>query len=199
VSLDAIQTALVAWVIALTGVEAPFVGFKDDARANVVTKGRSIDLSWVSDVGLGRGELRYERDDSAVAPDPDMTPIQVGNALMVLQISIETWDQRATANAHYLARRLRDRVRLPGSSAALLAANLGFAGIGTVLSADNNSDGRMVSKRVLEVRLNAATLERGDSTDQTGSIESVEVSSEYITVGEDPIATPLQVTNEVIP
>lgn len=200
-SLDAIQTALVAWVIALTGVEAPFVGFKDDARANVVTKGTSVDLSWVSDVGVGQDEIRYEEDDAAAIPDPNLTPVQMGNRLMVLQVGIETWDQRATVNAHTLANRLRGRVKLPSSLAALAAANVALVDIGGAINANYNSDGRIVSRRVIEIRLNATSTERGTTADQIGSIESVEVTSDKITdsTGDIALDDSLQITNEVMP
>ncbi len=196
-SLESRQIAVTAWIAALTGVAPVFVTFKNEA--NRVTKGQAVDLSWVSDVSVGVDEVRLELDDTVPAPYANLTPVQLGNRKVSLQVSIETSDQRPAVNARSLFERMRGRMRLPQSLAALAAANIGLVGVGSAINADYNAEGRMFSRVVCEIAMNVTSFERGDTTDQSGTIESVDVSSEYITVGDDPIPTPEQVIHEVMP
>lgn len=191
------QPALVTWVKALTGLAV--VQFENEPR--VQHDGRLGLLSWVSARGVGTDEVRIDVDSGAAKPSPNLTPVQLGQRSLTLQISIEVHDQRATAHARMLLEQLRDRVRWPSSMKTLRTANLGLANVGTVTPADYRVSApvpRWISRCLLEVTFNATT-EEVDTAGKFPSIETVEVTSHIKNPAGVEVAPSLQLIAEEMP
>ena len=150
--LATIEPALLAWVAALTGVEASCVLWENQPRVRPNTA--LVTLSWVSIAGVGTDETswRYAENDD---PLLEMSATVAGPRACVLQVSIETYDQRSGYTARSIAETARTRARGPTSEATLLAAGLGLAGVGDVRNADYRVDQRWIARTVMEFRLNA--------------------------------------------
>lgn len=161
--LSVIGPGLLAWASSLTGVEASCCQWENDPR--VAHNGSLVLLRWVSEVGVGEDETLYTYAANA---DPllEMTPTVSGNRLVVVQIDIEVHDQRAGVNAHALASRARTRIRWPSSLAALATLDLAMVGTEQIVVTDYELDGRFVSRRTMDVRLNASSRE----TDSAGAV-----------------------------
>lgn len=197
-SLATDQAAVKLWVRALLGFAArdPVVMENEPRPAfeRVIAT-----LAWVSRVRRGVDELRYE-DSEEAAPADNLTPVVVGARVRVLQVTVETVSQAPDApSALDWCEHAQDRMHAPSSRAALAAANLGLVGAQVVTLADLESDQHMNARAVLDVRLNATSFER-DAAGATGSIESVELTSDTLK-GVDGVDLPAaqQFDHEVIP
>ena len=91
---------------------------------------------------------------------------QTGNRLVVVQLDIEVHDQRPRVNAQAIASRARTRIQWPSSLAALAALDLAMVGIEQVQVTDYELEDRFVSRRTMDVRLNASSRE----TDSAGAV-----------------------------
>lgn len=161
--LATIEPGLLAWASALTGVPVAFCLWENQPR--VQHRGQLVLLRWVSEVGVGEDETLYTYAANA---DPllEMTPTVSGNRLVVVQIDIEVHDQRPGVNAHAIASRARTRIQWPSSLAALAALDLAMVGTEQIVVTDYELDGRFVSRRTMDVRLNASSRE----TDSAGAV-----------------------------
>lgn len=165
----ALGPALLAWASALTGVELSCCQWENDPR--VQHNGELVLLRWVSEVSVGIDATAY---DFAAHVDPlaEMTPTTSGNRVVVLQLDVEVHDQRPGVNAHALASRARTRLYWPSALAALAAVELAVAGVEQVVNTDYELDGHFVSRRSLDVRLNAVSRET-DTAGATSYIATV--------------------------
>lgn len=161
--LATIEPGLLAWAAALTGVPVAFCLWENQPR--VQHRGQLVLLRWVSEVGVGEDETLYTY---AAHADPllEMTPTVTGNRLVVVQLDIEVHDQRPGVNAHHIASRARTRLQWPSSLAALAALDLAMVGAEQIVVTDYEVDGRFVSRRTMDVRLNASSRE----TDPAGAV-----------------------------
>jgi hypothetical protein len=205
-NFETLQPALVTWVKALTGLDV--VVFENEPRP--MHNGAIGVLSWTSNVGVGQDETRWDDDGSTApsppwdgtgdAPTPNLTPVQVGNRLLALQVSIETHNTKPDApHALALAERLRARARRPSSLASLEAMNLGLVDVQTTARADYRGvDQRWIARVVSEVRFNATSFEQ-DSDGATYSIETVGVTATLTDPAGESLAPSLQLSGEVMP
>jgi hypothetical protein len=195
--LTTVQTALKTWVRSLTGIASTdVVLFENEPRVH--HNGTLVLLSWLSDVGVGTHETRYE-DSEEAPPAPNMTPVLVGCSLITLQISVETHSQDpAIPSARVLSMRLRDRVRRPSSLALLASLNLGLVSVAPIRQVDYRVDRRMVARMIVEVGFNATSFDR-DTDSSVGSLETIEVTSVITAPSGDPVSSDLQLTEEVMP
>lgn len=154
--LATIEPALCALAATLTGVDAAFCVFENAPRPR--DAGQLVLLSWVSSTGVGTDQTRWVYAANA---DPllEMTPTVEGPRFAVLQLSILTQDQRAGYTSRQLAERARTRLLWPSSLAALSAVNLALAGSPEVVKADFTRDHHVVSRSILEIKLNASAAE----------------------------------------
>jgi len=167
--LATIEPGLLAWAAALTSVPAAFCLWENAPR--VQHRGQLVLLRWVSEVGVGEDETLYTYAANA-DPSLEMTPTVSGNRLVVVQIDIEVHDQRAGVNAHALASRARTRLQWPSIQAALEALGLALVGAEQVVVTDYELDGHVVSRRTMDVRLNALSTET-DTAGATSYIATV--------------------------
>lgn len=167
--LAVVAPGLLAWASALTGVERACCQWENDPR--VAHNGQLVLLRWVSEVGVGVDAVDY-----AYAPNADplleMTPTVSGNRLVVVQVDIEVHDQSSGVNAHALASRARTRLQWPSLQAALEALDLAMVGAESVQVTDYELDGHVVSRRTMDVRLNALSTET-DTAGATSYIATV--------------------------
>lgn len=195
-----VEAAVITWVALLTGLDPKAVVFAD--RPRPIGPAAIALCSWVSFPKRGLDEVRYDVDEDAAPPDLNMTPVQMGNRVAVLQVAVETFNQLPNGpHAYALCEKACGRVLLPASLKMLKAAALGYSDVSDVTSANYpDNGGRIVARSLFEVRFNVTSNEVGSTDDQTSTIESVEVSSEYF---EDPTGAPLpdalQITDEVMP
>jgi hypothetical protein len=160
-----------------------------------------IVLSWVSNRSIGIDETRWEIDDTAAAPANNAVPIEVGQRVRALQLSIETFNTKPDSpNANAVAERIKNRIRLPASRTALANENVAMATVGDITQSDYRVDQRWISRVILEVTLNDTSFERGDVGDELGTIDAAIVSSTFIEgVDGDPIPDSEQLVDEVMP
>jgi hypothetical protein len=112
---------------------------------------------------VGLDELRSEYDPDAEVEDDTYEPelggityTQTGQRSLVLEVRVEC-DTPFTAWP--FAERVRDRIDLPSTEAALEALGLAVARCGRARDMTYASEGRMLSVAVLEIWLNAASGE----------------------------------------
>lgn len=194
----AAQSALKTLVTSVLGWTSPTdpVVFENEPRPR--HNGRIAILSWVSGVGVGVDDLRWE-DNGALAPDPNYVPTLAGDRMLALQVSVETLDQSPGApHARAALEQFRTRIRRPSSLAALRAANLGMVDVGAVSQADYRVDNRMISRALIELRLNATTFDRDDDG-AIGTIESTDITSHISDVDGTQLPASLQMNAENIP
>lgn len=172
--LAVIEPGLLAWLAALTGVEASCVVKANAARP--VHNGSLVLMSWLSSVGVGIDTTSWEYDADAATALEEMTPSVTGERRAVLQVDVEVYDQRAGYDASHVAQRVVDRARAPSSLAALAVLNLGLAGVSDARRTDYPADGRMVARATVEVSINATSLYT-DTAGQTAPIESVTIGA----------------------
>lgn len=174
-NLLVIEPALCTLAAAVTGIALPLCVFENAPRPQS-PDGRMVILSWISRTGVGQDGTRW---DYAADADPlqEMTPTVQGSRECVLQFAVEiTADQRAGYNAAAILETARTRLNRPSSHAALEAANLALATIGPSTQADYQSDSRMVSRSLFELRLNAHASE-ADADGRTAYIATVEAEA----------------------
>lgn len=194
-NLATIEAGLIAWVKTYSGLTVAV--FENMPRP--FTPGAIGILSWVSSVAPGVDETRWEVDDLVAAPDPNATPIQTGPRVLALQIAVETIRQSASApHSRAYLETLRTRHRRDASLAALKALNVASAGLGSITQVDYMADGRMVSRALCEMRLNAAAFDR-DNAGATSTIETAEVTSHVDGVDGVELPPPLNYTDKVMP
>ena len=189
--LAAIESALRTLVTTLTGVDV--VQWENEPRKQ--HNGRLVLLSWVSTGEVGPDSARWE---FAEADDPldEMTPIAQGHRLVVLQVSCETHDQRAGSTARALAETLRARLVWPRATESLLTANLGLVSVGPVTPSDYRVDQRMVSRCLVEIRLNATSF-AADADGRTSTIQTVGVTGTLVTPSGTAIPASIQPSGDL--
>lgn len=179
-----IEPALLGWVSALTGIERLCCVWKNAPRPQ--HNGRLVLLSWVSSTGRGTDGVSWEYAANA-DPLQEVTPVSRGPRELVLQVSVESFDQRPGETSRAALEQLRDRLHWPSSRAALAAVGLALGSMpGGVIEADYAVDKRMVSRSLLEVRLNGASTSR-DIAGRTSYIATADVTAAIT----DPAGTPL--------
>lgn len=171
--LAAIESGLLDVASTLTGIGRAFCQWENTPR--VQHNGARVLLRWVSEVSKGVDGARYV---FAANADPllEMTPVVEGSRVCVVQLDIEVYDQRSGVNAHAVASRARTRCYFPSVLAALSALELAVANVGTIAVTDARLDGRMVSRRTFELRLNAVSRET-DSAGRVPYIATVETTA----------------------
>lgn len=132
--------------------------FCDDANQATVR------FRLLSVVGLGVEELRGGYDEDAVIPGDTYSgpgaPLGgyvwevSGNRRLTFSVLVECARQDLTA--HLFAERIRTRLRLPSSMAALRALELGLNSIGASTDRPYEHDGREISYATFDVVFNAA-------------------------------------------
>ena len=167
--LATIEPALLGWAAAITGVESTCVLWENAPRVRSNTA--LVLLSWVSIVGVGTDETSWAYAEN-VDPLQEMTATVAGPRTCVLQLSVETYDQRPGYTARAIAETARTRARGPRSEAALLAAGLGLAGVGDVRNADYRVDQRWIARTVMECRLNAESRVVDGTTSYIATVEA---------------------------
>lgn len=175
-----IDPALKTWVASLTGVPVACVLWENEPR--VQHNGQLGLLRWVSEAPLGLDAEAWEYDEDAVDTLAELTPSVHGDRRAVLQVDVETNDQRPGYDAQLLAQRVVDRCRAPSSRAALAALNVALAGVGPVLRTDYPFDDRMVARASVELTFNAVSHYE-DTAGQTATIASVDIDATVIGAG----------------
>lgn len=196
-NFEAIQPALVVLVAALAGLNVKAVAWKDEPRP-MPHDGRQVLLSWVTDVGVGVDEIRFEDPEDEEATH--VVPVVVGNRVVALQVQIETQNTKPNApHALALAERVRTRLARPSTFTALQAINLGLIGAGVITLPNYESNQRVVATAVVEIRFNATVTDRDTDDETQGVIEHAEITTEF--AGEDGTQLPasVQAIDEVIP
>jgi len=189
--LASIENALRDLVKTFTGVDV--VQWENEPRKT--HNGRLVLLSWVSTGAVGPDSARWE---FAEADDPldEMTPVAQGHRLLVLQVSCEAHDQRPGNTARSITETLRARMAWPRAQAALLDANLGLVDLGTVTPADYRIDQRMVSRCLVEIRLNATSF-TADSDGRTSTIQTVGIAGVIATPSGTAIPASIQPSGDL--
>lgn len=175
-NLDVIEPALAALAATLTGVDARLCVWENAVRP--AYQSALVLLSWVSTQGVGVDEEKWAYAANA---DPllEMTPTVEGPRFAVVQLSIESIDQRPGYTARHLAERARTRLQWPSSLATLRAADLALAGVGAVIKADyRGSNDRWISRALLEMRLNAKATD-ADLAGRTSYIATVQAAATF--------------------
>lgn len=174
--LATVEPELSRWVADLTEIPEVLCTWENAPRPQS-TGARAL-LSWVSAQAKDTPGVVWDYDAAAGADDAltEMVPTVLGERVLVLQVGVESFDHRPGYSASALAQRLVDRAQAPSSDARLAAANLGLADVGAPQRADYAHDGRMVSRAVVEVRLNAS-FAFTDLAGRTASIASVEIDA----------------------
>lgn len=173
-----LDEGLRAWAAALTGIPATCVRWENEPA--VQGNGALVFLRWVSEAAVGVDATHYtfaENDD----PLAEMTPTTTGNRVAVLQVDVEIHDQRPGQNAHAIAARAATRVRWPRLLAVLEALGVAVAAMGQIATTDYAVDGRVVSRRSFEVRLNGVASE----TDAEGTTSYI-ATAETVAHIDDP-------------
>lgn len=174
-NLLVIEPALCALAAAVTGIPVALCVFDNVPRPQS-PDGRVVVLSWISRTGVGQDGTRWDYASNA-DPLEEMTPTVQGSRECVLQFAVEiTADQRSGYNAAAIIETARTRLSRPSSLAALEAAGLALATVGPGTQADFASDGRMVSRSLFELRLNAHASE-ADTDGRTSYIATVEATA----------------------
>lgn len=171
--LATIEPALLAAVSTSTGLSAAACVFENAPRpvAPVVAL-----LSWVSRAGVGIDETSWAYE-AAEDPIDEMTPTVEGPRYAVLQIAVEVYaDQRSGHNAASIAERARTRLMLPRVLDALAESSIAVATVGPATQADYTADGRMVSRSLFELRLNA-TATATDTDGRTSYIADASITA----------------------
>lgn len=174
-NLLVIEPALRALAAACTGIPLALCVFENMPRPQS-PDGRVVILSWISRTGVGQDGTRW---DYAADADPlqEMTPTVQGSREAVLQFAVEiTANQSPGYNAAAILETARTRLNRPSSHDALEAVSLALATIGPSTQADYQSDSRMVSRSLFEVRLNAHASE-SDTDGRTAYIATVEATA----------------------
>lgn len=165
-----LDEALKTWAAALTDIPVACVRFENEPE--VRHNGACVVLRWVSEAAVGVDATHY-----TFAPDADplreMTPTTTGNRVAVLQVDVETLDQRPGVNAHAVATRAQTRARWPRLLAMLAAHEVALVSVGQLATTDYPVDDRYASRRTFEVRLNAVARET-DADGTTSYIATVE-------------------------
>lgn len=193
-NLSVIEPALCAIAASLTGITAACCLFESAPRP-MSADGRFVILSWISRTGVGQDGLAWAY---APATDPldEMTPTVQGSRECRLQFAVEiTADQRAGYSAAAIAEQARTRLSRPSSLAALEAAGLALATAGPATQADYPADGRMVSRSLFEVVLNAHASE-ADTAGRTSYIATVEVTASIQNAGGTTLPDSIQPSQE---
>lgn len=167
--LASIEPALLTWAAAVTGVEASCVLWENAPRVRPNTA--LVLLSWVSVTGVGTDETSWAYEANT-DPLQEMTATVAGPRACVLQVAVETFDQRPGYTARAIAESARTRARGPTSEAALLAAGLGLANVGDVRTADYRVDQRWIPRTVTEFLLNAESRVTDGTTSYIASVSS---------------------------
>ena len=174
-NLSEIEPALRTLASNVTGIPSALCVFENAPRP-MSPDGRMVILSWISRTGVGQDGTRWDYASNA-DPLQEMTPTVQGSREGVLQFAVEvTADQRPGYNAAAIIETARTRLNRPSSHAALEAAYLALASIGPATQADYQSDSRMVSRSLFEVRLNAHASE-ADTDGRTSYIATVEAAA----------------------
>ncbi len=186
----AIEEALRTIVSNCTGIERPCVIFENAPRPR--HNGRTALLSWVSMAGPALDSAAWEYAENT---DPllEMTPSAEGAREVSLQVGVEVYnDARPGHSAAAIAGRARTRLAWPSSLAALAAVDLALATVGASTQADYRGDGgRMVSRRVFEVRLNAVSREV-DEAGRTSYIATAEVTGTVVDAASASVSDSIQ-------
>lgn len=172
--LETIEPALATLVAALTGVESGCVVWENALRPR--HNGQLVVLSWVTTQGVGVDSETWTFEANA-DPTQEMTPTVQGARFGTLQLSVESTDQRPGYTARKIAERARTRFERQSTDDALGAVHLALAGVGAVTNADYpGSNDRMVSRCILEVRLNGRARE-ADTAGRTSYIATVQATA----------------------
>ena len=172
--LETIEPGLLAWLAVLTGVPATCCVKLNAARP--VHNGQILFMQWLSATPVGLDAEEWEFDEDAVDPLTELTPSLHGDRRAVLQVDIETNDQRPGYDGQHLAQRLVDRCRAPSSRTTLEALNVALAGVSGVRRTDYPFDGRMIARATVELTFNAVS-HFTDTAGQTATIESVQIGA----------------------
>lgn len=183
-----LEPALQAWVASLTGVDPLVVLWENAPR--VRHNGVLVLLSWVSATKVGTDDAAWVYEANA---DPllEMTPEVMGPRTLTLQVSCECHDQRPGFTARAVLEHFRDRVRTPSSVALLAAMNVGLVQATNITTADYRVDGRVVSRTLMEVILNASAFVR-DTAGATSYIATVVTTANITNVDGTPLPATIQ-------
>jgi len=185
--LASIEPALAAIASTITGVPASCVQWENAPRVQWVTA--LVLLSWVSIVGVGIDGTEWTYGANA---DPllEMQPTVVGLRRAVMQLSVQTLRQDAGHTARAIAEVARTRLQSPSTSAALAAAGLAFAGTEGVVKADYTVDKRVISRCLVDVRLNALSRV-ADPAGATSYIDTIEIAATVTRPDGSTVGAPL--------
>ena len=167
------EAALVAWAALVTGADPAVCVWENAVRPR--HNGVLVLLSEVSLTEVGADAAGWAFASNA-DPLQEMTPVAQGSRLWVVQVSVEVHDQRAGTSARAVAQRAAARAAWPRARAILTAAGCAVAGGGPTRTADYRVDGRVVSRELFELRLNA-TVSEADASGRTSYIASVSATA----------------------
>lgn len=157
-----LRPVLVAWVAAITGINAALVLWLDQPRP--FTPSAYALLEVTSSTALGHDETVYDEDTTpAVDGDgvpADLLPAQTGMRQFTVQIAVEHDSLADSGVAHVYLDRARRRMRWSTSLATLRAAGMALVSAGPVTTANYTSEDRAVSRAVLDVVLSSVLDER---------------------------------------
>lgn len=183
-----LDEGLRAWAAALTGIPAACVRWEGEPA--VQHNGAVVFLRWVSEAPVGVDATHYTFAENA-DPLAEMTPTTTGNRVAVLQVDVEVHDQRPGVNAHAIAARAMTRVRWPRLLAVLEGLGVAVAAVGQLATTDYTVDGRSVSRRSFEVRLNGTSSET-DADGATSYIATVATAAHIDDPAGDDVPAAIQ-------
>lgn len=172
------ETELLAWAAQVTGAATACCMWESAKRPVTPPGAVVVVLSWLPGQSRGIDHETWDYDAEAGENDPltEMTPTNRGERVETLQLSIESDDLRPGSSATAAAQRVVMRARGSSSRAALRGINLGLSNVRGPTRADYAFNGRMVSRALVEVTLNAP-FAFTDTDARTASIESVALTS----------------------
>lgn len=160
-NLEAIETALLSLTSALTEIATE----KENGPRS--WGGPTAFVSVYAITPVGRDEYSYARAEDVETPyggpwggvsKPARETVR-GQRELTWRVRIESYDQTPGYGAQTYAERLRTRLAWTSTQATLEAAGLGFQEIAGTNTLDTKIDQRWVSVVVVDVRLNAQSIE----------------------------------------
>lgn len=200
-----IRPVLLAWVAAITGINAALVVWVDQPRPFAPSPIALVEIT--SSQSIGTDQTVYDQDttptlDADNVPG-DLIPAVTGMRQLVVQIAVEG-DSLADGDvAHAYLERARRRMRWATHRASLRAANLALVNSTGVTTANYTSEDRRVSRAVLDVMLACAVDERLLATPDRDAaipyIASAGVTSHVSNEAGNQVGTPPQFADLEIP
>jgi hypothetical protein len=167
---EAIQCGLTALVAKLIGTEPEAVAWEGEPVGARDFPQVDLKLWSRSAPEVSEDEVRYVDQGD----DTDLAVQLLGERVLTVTVVARAREQLPDARAWALLERLRDRLALPSSLAALAALGLAFREVGDPLDLSDVRNQRQESVAALELQLNYTSCV-ADPEETVGTIEHVEI------------------------